>query len=80
MTKEYKINVACMWDSEAKVWVAQSDDLRRMQITAVCCERHGDGVEQAGTIRSADRQDEVHTLFVGLDRHRRLNREVLDLA
>lgn len=27
MAKEYKINVACIWDADAKVWVAQSDDL-----------------------------------------------------
>lgn len=27
MIKEFKINVACIWDAEAKVWVAQSDDL-----------------------------------------------------
>jgi predicted RNase H-like HicB family nuclease len=27
MMKEFKINVACIWDAEAKVWVAHSDDL-----------------------------------------------------
>ena len=27
MMKEFKINVVCIWDAEAKVWVAQSADL-----------------------------------------------------